>query len=75
MTADELRALRWAEPFVPVELELTNGDRLPCRDRLSWGVPPGSETLIYFPSEADHRMIPVTEVRAARPLAAAPTPA
>jgi hypothetical protein len=64
MTADQLRALRNANPFRPFKIHLADGRSLPVRHRDFVSQSPGGRTIIVYESEEAFNLVDLVLVRA-----------
>ena len=66
MTADELRALYWAEPFRPFQLDLTDGRRVTVARREWLAISPTGDTAVVAPTVPEMEIIDLPAVRGVR---------
>jgi hypothetical protein len=64
MTADQLRAVRNANPFRPFKIHLADGRALPVRHRDYVSQSPGGRTVIIYESEEAFNLVDLLLVSA-----------
>jgi hypothetical protein len=66
---DKIFELKWAEPFKPFALTTADGKRfvIPRWDAIGRS-PSGKIIAFYAKGEEGHRMVPITEIVAVRPV-------